>query len=99
MATPSTTPAIHSADLHRLPQAPEPSGSPPSSQGADHHAFLRAVFDDVEAVWHREFHGAGLTYRPARLTIFSQEVHTACGTQPAHVGPFYCPPSFGVYLD
>ena len=97
--TPSASPAIHSADLHNLPQAAEPSGSPPSSQSAGRDAFLRAVFDDAEALWHQEFQGAGLTYRPARLTIFSQEVHTACGTQPAQVGPFYCPPSFGVYLD
>jgi uncharacterized protein len=57
------------------------------------------VFDDVEALWHKEFAGAGLTYRPARLTVFSQAVHTACGTQPADVGPFHCPASFGVYLD
>jgi predicted metalloprotease len=46
-----------------------------------------------------QFHRAGLTYHRARLTIFSQQVHTACGTQPADVGPFYCPASFGVYLD
>jgi hypothetical protein len=39
------------------------------------------------------------TYRPARLTIFRQEVDTACGTQDAGVGPFYCPASKGVYLD
>jgi predicted metalloprotease len=31
--------------------------------------------------------------------VFTQQVHTACGTQPANVGPFYCPASFGVYLD
>jgi hypothetical protein len=57
------------------------------------------VFDHAEATWDREFQGAGLTYRPARLTIFSRQVHTACGTQSADVGPFYCPASFGVYLD
>src|SRR5262249_35717294 len=82
-----------------LPQVPQATGRPPSSQGTSRAAFLHAVFDDNQALWQREFHGAGLTYRPARLTVFTQEVHTACGTQPANVGPFYCPPSFGVYLD
>jgi uncharacterized protein len=98
-ATPTAAATVHSSDLEQLPQAPEPSGHPPTLQGSSRHAFLRAVFDDVEALWHRQFQAAGLTYHPARLTIFSQQVHTACGEQPADVGPFYCPPSFGVYLD
>ena len=98
-ATATETPTARTSDLDLLPQAPQPSGSPPSSRGASRHAFLREVFDDAEALWQREFQSAGITYRPARLTIFSQQVHTACGTQPADVGPFYCPPSFGVYLD
>jgi uncharacterized protein len=95
----TATPTIHSSDLQRLPRVPEPSGPAPSSSSSSTHAFLRQVFDDAEAVWHREFHTAGLTYRPARLTIFNHTVHTACGTQTAEVGPFYCPASFGVYLD
>jgi predicted metalloprotease len=98
-ATPTTAPTVHSPDLERFEQAPAPSGGPPSSQGRSRNTFLRAVFDDVEALWTREFSRAGLTYRPARLTIFTQQVRTACGTHPAEVGPFYCPASFGVYLD
>jgi uncharacterized protein len=100
-ATPTATaaPTVHSPDLARLPQAPGPSGHPPTSQGTTRNAFLRAAFDDAEALWRGEFHSGGLTYRPARFTIFSQQVHTACGTQSAQVGPFYCPASFGVYLD
>ena len=98
-ATATATPTVHSSDLEQLPRAPEPHGTPRSLQGMSRYAFLRAVFDDAEALWHRQFEAAGLTYRPARLTIFAQQVHTACGTQPANVGPFYCPPSFGVYLD
>jgi uncharacterized protein len=98
-ATPTSSPKVHSPDLSRLPQVPDPSGSPLSSQGTSRRAFLRAAFDDIESLWQHEFQGAGLTYRPARLTIFAEQVHTACGTQPADVGPFYCPASFGVYLD
>jgi predicted metalloprotease len=98
-ATATAAATVHSTDLQHLPQAPAPGGSPPSSQGTSRNAFLRAAFDDAEALWRREFHGGGLTYRPARFTIFTQQVHTACGTQSAQVGPFYCPASFGVYLD
>ena len=57
------------------------------------------VFHDAEAMWTREFEAAGLHYTPARLTIFHDQVHTACGTQSAAVGPFYCPADRGVYLD
>lgn len=85
--------------IQRLGQAVAPAGTAPSSQGRARDAFLRAVFDDAEALWRREFDGAGLTYRPARLTIFSRRVRTACGTGSAGTGPFYCPASFGVYLD
>jgi predicted metalloprotease len=96
---PPSTATVRSPDLRRLSQAPDPSGRPPSSQGVSRNAFLRAVFDDVEALWQREFRSAGLTYRPARLTIFSQQVRTACGPGATGSGPFYCPASFGVYLD
>jgi predicted metalloprotease len=98
-ATAAATPTVASPDLRRLTQAPEPGGGAPSSLGAGRDAFLRAVFDDVEVLWQREFHGAGLTYRPARLTIFAQQVHTACGPASGGMGPFYCPASSGVYLD
>jgi uncharacterized protein len=98
-ATTSTTPTVDSAALKRLPQAPQPTESRPVAQSESRAAFLRAVFDDAEALWQREFSGAGQRYRPARLTIFTQQVNTACGAADADVGPFYCPASFGVYLD
>jgi uncharacterized protein len=97
--TATATATVQSRVLQQFPRAPQPSGHPPSSQDAGRSAFLHAVFADIEALWQREFHGAGLTYRPARLTVFTQQVDTACGTQSANVGPFYCPASFGVYLD
>jgi uncharacterized protein len=85
----------------RLPQVPAPSQPthPTSEGGTGGSAFLRAVFDDVQAMWKKEFAAGGVDYVPARLTIFRDEVHTACGTQPATVGPFYCPADHGVYLD
>lgn len=93
----SPTPTVRSGDLKRLPPVEAGSGQAPSSVSPA--TFFRLVFDDAEAMWQREFQRAGLTYHPARLTVFSHEVHTACGVQSSMVGPFYCPASFGVYLD
>jgi predicted metalloprotease len=96
---PAPTPTVDGAKLRQLPQVPAPSGPPPSSAAIAHNQFLSNVFDDVQAMWQREFAAAQLAYRPARLTIFRHGVHTACGSQTSDVGPFYCPASAGVYLD
>jgi hypothetical protein len=70
-----------------------------SLAGTGGSAFLRDVFDDVQAMWRREFEAAGAGYTPATLTIFRDEVNTGCGTETANIGPFYCPADRGVYLD
>jgi predicted metalloprotease len=80
-------------------EATQATRPPTSTDGTGGSAFLTSVFDDVQAMWQREFEAAGLDYRPATLTIFRDEVHTKCGTQTASVGPFYCPADLGVYLD
>src|SRR5262249_17412180 len=65
-APPPPRAPVASPDPQPPPQAPQAPGRPPSSQGTSRAAFLHAVFDDNQALWQREFHGAGLTYRPAR---------------------------------
>ena len=102
--TATTTPAssIEGAEMERLPKVPaatEPTRLAASPAPGGESAFLTSVFHDAEAMWMREFSAAGVDYTPARLTIFHDEVHTACGTQTASVGPFYCPADRGVYLD
>jgi predicted metalloprotease len=84
--TEATTPPSAETDvLDQLPQVPAPTEAtaPPGS--------LREVFDDAQAMWRQEFEDAGSEYTPATLTIFRDEVDTACGAQSANVGPFYCP--------
>jgi predicted metalloprotease len=85
--------------LPKVPAATEPTRLAASPAPGGESAFLTSVFHDAEAMWMREFAAAGVDYTPARLTIFHDEVHTACGTQTASVGPFYCPADRGVYLD
>jgi predicted metalloprotease len=97
--TAAATATADSGELRRLPDAPGPSGAPPSSASRSHEQFLTAVFVDAQRLWERVFDAAGLTYRPARLTIFGREIDTACGMQAAGAGPFYCPASKGVYID
>jgi uncharacterized protein len=100
--TPTTTATGDAADLDRMPEVPAATTAtrpPESAAGTGGDAFLTAVFDEAQAMWRDEFEAAGLDYAPARITIFRDEVHTACGTQSASVGPFYCPADAGVYLD
>jgi uncharacterized protein len=105
-ATTATTrepaPNIEGDEVSRLPKAPaatEPGRLAGPTDASEERAFLTSVFHDAQALWSREFGEAGIEYAPARLTIFVDEVHSACGTQSASVGPFYCPADHGVYLD
>lgn len=95
-------PGIEGDALGRLPEVPEASAATRALQSADGtggDAFLRGVFADVQEMWRREFEAAGVEYPPATMTLFRNEVDTACGAQSASIGPFYCPADHGVYLD
>jgi uncharacterized protein len=101
-ATPTATPSVgEDAALERLPQVPEATAStrPPATGTGARDRFLVAVFDDVQAMWAREFEEAGIEYVPAQITLFRDSVESACGAQSASIGPFYCPADHGVYLD
>jgi uncharacterized protein len=51
--------------------------------------------NSVQAYWGGQLEG----YTPATTTFFTQQVSTGCGTATSAVGPFYCPPDQGVYID
>ncbi len=38
-------------------------------------------------------------FAPATMTTFSGGTNTGCGQATSQVGPFYCPPDQGIYLD
>jgi uncharacterized protein len=94
----TATVSLETRDLDRLPTVPAATGSTQRSQ-ASGNAYLREVFDDAQAMWRREFGDGDLPYTPARLTIFTDRVDSACGTRSASAGPFYCPADHGVYLN
>ena len=58
-----------------------------------------AYQNSIEDFWEQEFSVAGDRYQPARFTAFQGSVSTGCGSASSNVGPFYCPPDRGVYMD
>lgn len=40
-----------------------------------------------------------IAFSPASMTTFSGAVNTGCGQASSQVGPFYCPPDQGIFLD
>ncbi len=73
-----------------------PSDAPAQPLGTDEQAqFVAAVLATTEDVWNDLLP----QYREPGLVLFDDAVQSACGTQSAAVGPFYCPGDSKVYLD
>jgi len=51
--------------------------------------------NSIQAYWSEELPD----YEEAVTTFFTGSVQTACGNATSAVGPFYCPPDQGVYID
>ena len=61
--------------------------------------FISFVLDDAQNVWGEKFRERGMTYRRAKLVLFTNAVQSACGFQKSATGPFYCPADQKVYID
>jgi hypothetical protein len=57
--------------------------------------FVSFVLDDLQSTWQQLLPG----YRDARLVLFREATHSACGTGQSEMGPFYCPGDEKVYID
>jgi uncharacterized protein len=57
--------------------------------------FVSFVLDDLQNTWTQLLPG----YRNARLVLFRDATHSACGTGQSEMGPFYCPADQKVYID
>lgn len=98
--SPSNESRIEGQSIDRLPPvAPPRTPQPTPATALTQEQFATAIFNDVQAMWAREFGNAGLPYHGARFVLFSSAVPTACGTQQSEVGPFYCPADGSVYMD
>lgn len=61
--------------------------------------FVSVVLAYTEDSWNEIFQEEGLEYREPTLTLFSDQVQSACGVASSQVGPFYCPADEQVYID
>jgi predicted metalloprotease len=75
---------------------PGPAGPPADDPQTN---FVRVVLASTEDAWSRVFQQAGERYTPTTLVVFNDAVQSACGTNSAAVGPFYCPADQRVYID
>jgi uncharacterized protein len=53
------------------------------------------VVNSVQDYWQESVQ----SYQESRTTFFTGQVNTGCGAASSAVGPFYCPPDQGVYVD
>ncbi|MGF6092022.1 KPN_02809 family neutral zinc metallopeptidase [Pseudomonas sp. 18173] len=61
--------------------------------------FVQSVLGDTEDTWKQLFAQSGRHYPPPTLTLFDNDVTSACGFDSSASGPFYCPDDQQVYLD
>jgi hypothetical protein len=61
--------------------------------------FAQVMKGSLEDVWGQIFAQNDARYQPATLVLYDQIVGSACGTNSAATGPFYCPGDQSIYLD
>jgi predicted metalloprotease len=57
------------------------------------------VMKSNDDTWATLFRQAGRQYSPATINFYTGGANSACGFASSAVGPYYCPPDDGVYLD
>ena len=88
--------------LDQTPQSSEPgtqSARSVNPQEEELRQFTGAVLGSTEDVWQELFRQNGRQYREPKLTLFTDQVRSACGVAGSSVGPFYCAGDERVYLD
>lgn len=61
--------------------------------------FLSVVLKDTEDVWTDIFNDHGSKYRMPKLSLYQNNVNTACGYASSRMGPFYCGADEKIYID
>ncbi|PAX08772.1 KPN_02809 family neutral zinc metallopeptidase [Sphingomonas lenta] len=58
-----------------------------------------AAYSSTENTWEALFRAQGQTFDPPKLVFFSGTGQSGCGVAQSAMGPFYCPPDQGIYID
>ncbi|HYE97044.1 MAG TPA: neutral zinc metallopeptidase [Rubricoccaceae bacterium] len=77
------------------PTEPAPTGTP-QDEGGD---FVAALLGSMEDTWRTTAPQANIRYEDPQLVLYDGIVQSACGTNTAATGPFYCPTDARIYLD
>jgi predicted metalloprotease len=70
-----------------------------SAEEGKRREFVSTILATTEDLWARKFSDMGGQYQPPTLVLFREAVESGCGIAESGVGPFYCPPDEGVFLD
>lgn len=57
------------------------------------------AFSSTENTWEALFQQQGQQFQAPKLVFFSGTGRSGCGVAQAAMGPFYCPPDQGIYID
>ena len=91
------TPILQGAGTGQVETTAEPYVPTPEEEKT--RAFVATVLATTEDLWSRDFSAMGGAYQAPKLVLFRDAVESGCGVADSGVGPFYCPPDQGVYLD
>jgi predicted metalloprotease len=53
----------------------------------------------LNRTWAPLFRGAGVNFAAPKLVFYSRNGRSGCGQAQSAMGPFYCPPDHGIYID
>jgi hypothetical protein len=70
-----------------------------SAADAEKRKFVATVLAETETAWTEQFAAMRGEYRLPTLVLFAESVRTGCGDASSGMGPFYCPPDEGIYID
>ena len=57
------------------------------------------ALSSLNKTWQPLFEQANLPFTPPKLVFYSQAGQSGCGAAQSAMGPFYCPPDQGIYID